>query len=358
LSDLQIQNLRKTFQDVVAVDDIDFEVNKGEFLSLLGPSGCGKTTTLRMIAGFEVPDHGAVWLSGEDITNKPPHKRNIGMVFQNYALFPHMTVDDNVAFGLKMRKVSKQETTERVKRALGLVQLSGLEHRFPRQMSGGQQQRVALARALVIEPQLLLLDEPLSNLDAKLRAEMRVELKMIQQKVGITAIFVTHDQEEALTLSDRIAVMDRGQIVQLDSPFQVYEHPAGSFVCSFLGQENFLPGEVVESGEDELTVKSDKGTILHVSPNPELKPGDRVLVMVKKERIKLVAPDAASAANSVETGIDFVTYMGPSIHYLATVDDKRMLIINQNDTGVPTFNRDDAVRLEWKCEDCMAMKQG
>lgn len=357
MSELNLKQLRKTFQDVVAVDDISLDVASGEFVSLLGPSGCGKTTTLRMIAGFELPDRGEVWLNEEEITNKPPFKRNIGMVFQNYALFPHMTVKDNVAFGLKMRKVPARDTTERVSRALALVKLSGLEQRYPKQLSGGQQQRVALARALVIEPELLLLDEPLSNLDAKLRQEMRVELKLIQQKVGITTIFVTHDQEEALTLSDRIALMNHGKIVQMGTPFEVYERPCDSFVCSFLGQENFLPGEVVESTDRQLTVKTDIGHPVHASPDPTLKAGDAVIVMVKKERIKLARADEPSAVNSLPGNIDFVTYMGPIIHYLCSVDGAKILVIMQNEFGRPVFKAGDAVRLEWDAEDCMAMLQ-
>ncbi|MFN8590587.1 MAG: ATP-binding cassette domain-containing protein, partial [Thermomicrobiales bacterium] len=222
---VRARGITKRYEQAVAVDDLTLEVHRGEFLTFLGPSGCGKTTTLRMIAGFVEPDEGTITIMGEDMTDRPPHKRNLGMVFQSYALFPHMTVFDNVAFGLKMRKLPGSEVKQRVEQALGLVRLGEMQRRYPRQLSGGQQQRVALARAIVIEPYLLLLDEPLSNLDAKLRKAMQVELRELQQRLGITAIYVTHDQEEAMTVSDRIAVMDRGRIVQIGTPSEVYRRP-------------------------------------------------------------------------------------------------------------------------------------
>ncbi len=236
--------ITKRFDQAVAVDHVSLDVYRGEFLSFLGPSGCGKTTTLRMIAGFEEPDAGTITVMGEDMTDRPPHKRNLGMVFQNYALFPHMTVFDNVAFGLKMRKVGSSELKRRVAQVLDLVQLTQMHQRYPRQLSGGQQQRVALARAIVIEPYVLLLDEPLSNLDAKLRKAMQTELRDLQRRLGITAIYVTHDQEEAMTVSDRIVVMDHGQIMQIGTPTEVYRKPANEFVAGFIGQVNFIRGRL------------------------------------------------------------------------------------------------------------------
>jgi putative spermidine/putrescine transport system ATP-binding protein len=244
MSYLQLNNISKHFDDFVAVDQVNLNVSKGEFISLLGPSGCGKTTTLQMIAGFLEPTVGNIVLDGEDITHKKPSDRGLGIVFQKYALFPHMTVLENVAFGLEMRKVAKDERLQRAREALDLVHLGQFIERYPRQLSGGQQQRVALARALVIDPHLLLLDEPLSNLDAKLREDMQLELHAIQRRVGTTTIMVTHDQSEALALSDRVVVLQDGRIEQIDKPFNVYEYPKSDFVSSFLGKSNALQGKV------------------------------------------------------------------------------------------------------------------
>jgi spermidine/putrescine transport system ATP-binding protein len=244
-----LQELTKRFEDVVAVDEIDLLMPPGEFFTLLGPSGCGKTTTLRMVAGFERPTSGRIMLDGEDVAGVPPHRRSVNTVFQNYALFPHLDVADNVAFGLKYKRLGKEEQRRRVAEVLGLVQLQGLERRKPSQLSGGQQQRVALARALVLTPRVLLLDEPLGALDARLRKSLQVELKAIQADVGVTFVFVTHDQEEALTMSDRVAVMNNGQVEQCGSPRDVYEEPTTSFVADFLGVSNLLDAEARPGGE-------------------------------------------------------------------------------------------------------------
>lgn len=241
MSFLTLENIAKHFGTFVAVDSFDLSVAKGEFVSLLGPSGCGKTTTLQMIAGFLEPTAGRITADGRNLNSVPTSKRNIGIVFQSYALFPHMTAAENVAFGLEMRGISAAERGERINRALALVHLEKFHDRYPKQLSGGQQQRVALARAIVIEPQILLLDEPMSNLDAKLREDMQLELRAIQQELGITTILVTHDQNEAMALSDRIALMHGGKIVQIGAPYDVYERPANSFVSSFLGKSNSLP---------------------------------------------------------------------------------------------------------------------
>lgn len=260
MSYLQIKNLSKHFDEFVAVDKFELSVAKSEFISLLGPSGCGKTTTLQMIAGFLEPSQGSIILNGEDITRKKPSERGLGIVFQKYALFPHMDVLENVAFGLEMRKVPKQERLARAREALELVRLGAFVDRYPRQLSGGQQQRVALARALVIDPHLLLLDEPLSNLDAKLREDMQLELHEIQRRVGTTTIMVTHDQSEALALSDRVVVLQNGRIEQVDKPFDVYEHPKSDFVSSFLGKTNAFEGVVnagmLQVGDQQINIGS------------------------------------------------------------------------------------------------------
>jgi len=255
--EVTLVDLVKRFGDVTAVDGINIAMPSGEFFSMLGPSGCGKTTTLRMIAGFEQPTEGRILLDGNDMAYTPPHKRNVNTVFQSYALFPHLNVADNVAFGLRRQKVGKHETRERVAETLDLVQLTGFEKRKPAQMSGGQQQRVALARALVLKPAVLLLDEPLGALDAKLRKALQIELKALQQQVGITFIYVTHDQEEALTMSDRLAVFNDGRIEQVGAPAEVYEHPVNEFVAGFVGVSN-----IVERGGERFTIRPEKVRIL------------------------------------------------------------------------------------------------
>lgn len=355
---LQLVDLSKRFGEVVAVDHLTLDVEAGEFVSLLGPSGCGKTTTLRMIAGLEEPDSGRVLLGDQDITYLPPEKRNLGLMFQDYALFPHMTVGQNVAFGLQMRKLPRDEIRTKVDEALKMVRLSGLQDRYPRQLSGGQQQRVALARALVVEPQILLLDEPLSNLDAKLRQEMRVELKLIQSEVGITTVYVTHDQEEALTLSDRLVVMRDGRVIQMGSPIEIYEHPQDSFVASFLGQENFFRGQVVSTNEYAIQVRTDGGLVLHAASHKSLKSGDDVLLVVKKERIQIVSDDGESVSNKANvfpSTVTFVTYLGTTVQYLCSLEGHELLVSVQNEEGLPTFQRGDRVRLAWDARDCISI---
>jgi spermidine/putrescine ABC transporter ATP-binding subunit len=352
---LRLEGLSKAFKEVKAVDGLSLDIEAGEFLSLLGPSGCGKTTTLRMIAGLETPDDGRVVLGDEEITYLPPYRRNIGMVFQDYALFPHMTVNDNVAFGLQMRKVPSADAEKRVQRALEMVHLGGLGKRKPSQLSGGQQQRVALARALVIEPELLLLDEPLSNLDAKLRAEMRVELGLIQREIGITTLFVTHDQEEALTLSDRIVVMRDGRIVQMGSPSGIYEGPTNEFVASFLGQENFFKGDVAEVEANRFQIKTADGLGIWSScvGGGEVARNGEALVVIKKERIRISLTSTPGAENSFPAGVKFVTYLGPIINYLCSMGDHEVVINIQNEAGIPAFKRGDSVYLEWDSDDCI-----
>ncbi len=281
-----VENVSKRFGRTVAVDGISFKVMKGEFLTLLGPSGCGKTTTLRLVAGFYKPDKGNIIIDGKVMNDIPVYKRNIGIVFQNYALFPHMTVFENVAFGLRMRKTPEEEVRRRVKTMLETVGLAGMEERYPRQLSGGQQQRVALARALVIEPDVLLLDEPLSNLDLKLRLQMRKEIRRIQKRLGITAIYVTHDQGEALSMSDRVAVMNQGKIIQIGSPTEIYEKPVDSFVADFIGEANLIDGRVEMVEGERVGVRVGDTLLETTADHLRLKKGDEVFVVARPERIR------------------------------------------------------------------------
>jgi ABC-type Fe3+/spermidine/putrescine transport system ATPase subunit len=285
---LRLTNLSKRFGNTVAVRDLSLEIEDGEIVTLLGPSGCGKTTTLRSIAGFVKPDVGDIYLGKECVTHLPPERRGIGFVFQNYALWPHMTVYQNLAFGLELRRVDKGEIRRRIDETLALVHLSGFEDRFPRQLSGGQQQRVALARALVIQPSVLLLDEPLSNLDAQLREEMRFEVRELQKQLGITSIYVTHDQAEALVLSDRIAVLHQGELVQVGTPEEIYNRPSNRFVAGFIGLTSFIEGRV--SGFDQVTgralISTRDGLTIGVSDH-DLSLGQQVTLSVRPEHIRL-----------------------------------------------------------------------
>lgn len=274
-----LKNVTKRFGPVVAVNGVSFHVEKGEFLTILGPSGCGKTTTLRLIAGFEKPDVGEIYIGNVLVNELPPEKRNVGVVFQNYALFPNMTVFDNIAFPLKLKKLPKEEISRRVKELLELVQLEGLETRYPRQLSGGQQQRVALARALARDPQILLLDEPLSNLDAKLRVALRHEIRKIQKKLGITTIYVTHDQEEALSISDRVAIMNNGRIEQIGAPEEVYSNPRTYFVAEFLGLKNIIEGRIVK---DTLHIMN-----LQIKLKKPISKDGHILLVIRPDSIKL-----------------------------------------------------------------------
>jgi ABC-type Fe3+/spermidine/putrescine transport system ATPase subunit len=296
-SSLQVAGVTRRFGSLAAVDAVDLEVRGGEFLGLLGPSGCGKTTLLRLIAGFLLPDEGRIVCDGRDITQLPPYARNLGVVFQNYALFPHMTAAENVGYGLKVRGVSKAEATTRIRQALDRVGLAHAEDRFPGQLSGGMQQRVALARALVIEPAILLLDEPLSALDKNLREEMQVELRLLQQRVGITTVFVTHDQEEAMTLSDRIAVMQAGRIRQLGAPAEVYRRPTSGFVATFLGTTNMLEGVARGVADGALAVEV-AGGVVGVRADGAPTPGTPVRVAVRPESVAL-APAGTGLAGTI-----------------------------------------------------------
>jgi spermidine/putrescine transport system ATP-binding protein len=306
--EVQLVDLVKRFGEVAAVDGITLQMPPGEFFSLLGPSGCGKTTTLRMIAGFERPTAGLILLDGQDMAQTPPHKRNVNTVFQNYALFPHLSVEDNVAFGLKYKNVSKQEAKQRVGQALELVRLSGFEKRRPSQLSGGQQQRVALARALILNPAVLLLDEPLGALDAKLRKALQIELKALQEEVGITFIYVTHDQEEALTMSDRIAVMSNGRVEQVGSPKEVYEEPETAYVADFLGVSNLMDAKAEgPAGQGRCRIRLGDFELLAGQGEEDAR-GD-VKIVIRPERVVL-EPRADGGENRVPGMVERVVYVG------------------------------------------------
>lgn len=355
---LTVTNVDKYFAGVHAVKGISFEVDEGEFVSLLGPSGCGKTTTLRMVAGFIEVSSGTILIAGQDVTYDPPYRRDTGMVFQNYALFPHMTVEQNIAFGLRMRKVKRTEIPGRVARVLNLIQLSGYEKRLPRELSGGQQQRVALARALVIEPAILLLDEPLSNLDAKLREEMRIEIRRIQKKVGITSIFVTHDQEEALTLSDRIIVMNEGLIVETGAPSDIYSRPNTPFSATFIGHSNSLHGTVIEARGEECLVQTENGLHIRVGQRAGLGQDDRVLVLVRQERLRLSinANEHAPAANQIAAEVSLVTLLGPIIEYICVAQGHEFRIRRPNEGNLAPVAEGQTAYVEWDPSDCIVLK--
>ncbi len=315
---------------VVAVDNVTLQIRDGEFYSLLGPSGCGKTTTLRMIAGFEYPTKGEISIHGTPMGLTPPYQRNTNMVFQNYALFPHMTIGRNVAFGLEMKKVSKAEVRRRVDEALEMVRLPGYGLRKPNQLSGGQQQRVALARALVNRPEVLLLDEPLGALDLKLRKEMQIELKTLQREVGITFVYVTHDQEEALTMSDRIAVMYRGQVLQEGSPTEIYERPNCRFVADFIGETNFLAGVVHEQEGERVTVLVDGWLPVMVESEQALEPGREVTVAIRPEKVWLLPQEATAADhNSLPCQVEQVVYVGNDTRFHVRVSDEVSMVVRQ-----------------------------
>jgi iron(III) transport system ATP-binding protein len=328
MPNLRVRNVNKTFNGNHVLRDIDFEVHDGEFFTLLGPSGCGKSTTLACIAGLESPDEGTielddtVFFSGKSSTFVAPESRNLGMVFQSYALWPHMTIADNLALPLKLRKVAKARRNDLIDDALEKVDLLHLRDRYPHEMSGGQQQRVALARALVYSPRLLLLDEPLSNLDAKLREQARAWLKALQSEVGITTIYVTHDQEEALAMSDRIAVMAKGEMVQIASPTEIYEQPAAREVAGFVGNCNFLDGKVVEASGNDARVQLDAtGQVVHATGRMDVNSGDMVTVAVRPERVRIASAGQAAEAGSniVRANVDSVQYVGSKYEYLLSV---------------------------------------
>lgn len=348
---VQLRHVSKHFGSVTAVEDVSLTIRDGEFFSLLGPSGCGKTTTLRLIAGFEFPDEGDVLIGGELQGETPPYQRPANTVFQNYALFPHMRVGENVAFGLQMRKVPSKEIRRRASEALEMVQLPGMESRKPDQLSGGQQQRVALARALVNEPKVLLLDEPLGALDMKLRKAMQLELKDLQERVGITFVYVTHDQEEALTMSDRIAVMRRGRVLQVDEPQRIYERPVSRFVADFIGDTNFLVGVVRAAGRGTATIEVD-GELAFRTPVERIPgPGEEVTVAIRPEKISLHAePPHDQAVSGI---VEEVIYVGTETHYIVRLTRQTTVFVRQQNVAAHTtvtFPEAERVYLGWDPE--------
>ncbi len=342
---LTVQGLRKTYGSTTAADITRLEARRGELLTLLGPSGCGKTTTLRCIAGLIQADAGAIFIGGRDITALPTHKRNLGMVFQNYAIFPHMTVRENVAYGLHDRGLSKDVVRARVTEALQLVELVGFENRYRHQLSGGQQQRVALARAVAYQPDVLLLDEPFSNLDAKLRKTMRLEVRKLQRRLQLTTVFVTHDQQEALSLSDVVAVINEGKVEQVGTPAEVYQHPDSEFVADFIGSTNLLPGVVrdYDAASGECDVVVDGHASIRVPHDQPLASGTRVKVLCKPEQLR-VAPDGQLTGE-----VSAVAYLGSVIQYQVEIGSSSLEIVEPADGG-PLSELGDTVRVALRAD--------
>jgi putative spermidine/putrescine transport system ATP-binding protein len=323
---LELHNLNKTFGQTDAVLDFNLDIEKGELVSFLGPSGCGKTTTLRMVAGFEIPTSGTIRMDGEDITNNPPNQRNVGMVFQAYALFPNMTVAGNIGFGLKIAKKSPEEIKTRVNEMLDLIHMAGFGDRYPHQLSGGQQQRVALARAMALSPEVLLLDEPLSALDAKIRVSLRAEIRAIQKEVGITAIYVTHDQEEALSISDRVVVMYQGRMEQVGPPFEIYNFPTTEFVAQFVGTLNSVEAEVVDPAGQVLRIAGQNIQTAFGLENKQ--PRDKVMISLRPERLSFASD--GEKANLLDCNIENITFLGSIVRIRVKVGE---LLLNMD-----TFN--------------------
>jgi ABC-type Fe3+/spermidine/putrescine transport system ATPase subunit len=331
--EIELEGITKRFGDVTAAGDINLTIEDGEFFTFLGPSGCGKTTTMRIVAGLEYPDEGRVLFDGRDVTQLPSFRRNTGMVFQNYALWPHLKVFENIAYGLKTRKVAKEEIKDRVEDALELVHLGGLGDRFPSQLSGGQQQRVALARVLVINPSLLLLDEPLSNLDAKLRVEMREEIKDLQKKLGITTIYVTHDQEEAMTISDRIAVQNLGVVQQVGTPHEIYNYPVDIFIATFIGRGTIIEGKI-HAVDDKARVLVGGEIVCGVDTASNLTDGDSAMCLMRPENFTLEDPGERS--NVLEGTVEWEAFIGPYKEVKLNVEGRTVLVDvpPETDTGI------------------------
>jgi iron(III) transport system ATP-binding protein len=361
MAGITIRGLSKTFdasvKDVAAVAEVDLDIKDNQFVTLLGPSGCGKTTTLRLIAGYIVPDHGSIEVDGRLLSSPsavvPPEGRGMGMVFQNYAVWPHKNVFENVVFGLRLRKVAAAEARRKVEETLALVNLAGLEARYPNELSGGQQQRVALARSLVVEPDILLLDEPLSNLDAKLRERMRTELKELQRRTGITFVYVTHDQAEALALSDQVAVMNAGRLQQYGTPFEVYAHPRNRMVADFMGLVNLVPGEVRARRNGGGTVELAPDLAVDVAVLDGLAPGDRVDVAIRPENIRL-APPAGPGSDKMAKITNHV-FLGNISEYYATLPSGQVLRVQTH--PLQQFKIGEAVAVEVDASQCSVFRR-
>jgi len=362
---VQFSGVSKSFGEVKAVDNISFDIRRGEFFSILGPSGCGKTTTLRLLAGFEEPDEdgGEVRLLGETVNKKRPYERKIAMVFQNYALFPHLTVARNVSFGLEQRKTPKTEIDGRVRKALEMVRLKPevFSGRMPGQLSGGQRQRVALARALVLEPGILLLDEPLGAIDLKLRKEMQLELKALNKQLGTTFVYVTHDQEEALTMSDRIAVMDNGRVAQLGTPAEIYENPRTAFVARFIGESNFFNGQADRRTAGRWVVAQPNGGAFEIPDHPAITDACQVQIAVRPEWMDVQKPDAIPPGENALVGtIGDIIYLGETMHVIVTVPgtgDVTVALRNEGQLIKPlVWKRGDTAAVAWLPEDCQILE--
>ncbi len=350
---VELVGLTKAYNGAIAVSDVNLKIASGEFFSLLGPSGCGKTTTLRMVAGFVTPDQGQILIDGGDIVDQPPEKRDIGIVFQNYAIFPHMNVADNIAFGLRMRKVDKATIERRVREALKQVGLVGYERRFQRELSGGEQQRVALARVLVTQPRILLLDEPLSALDKNLREEMKFWIKGLQKQLGITTIYVTHDQSEALTMSDRIGVMNKARVVQIGAPTEIYERPADLFVTTFIGHSNLLDATVKESRGGSVGLALGDGITIAAPARSGLIAGQRVKLVIRPENILLDGGDDSMVR--LPARIDAKVYQGALIRYQLVAAGQPLVAEVQNQAQKAQYEVGGSVTIFWRPESTEAL---
>ena len=357
---VELRNITKTFGDVIAVDSLSVKVRQGEFFSLLGPSGCGKTTTLRLIAGFEAPTRGQIRIKNQDVTGKRPYQRNVNTVFQNYALFPHLTVAGNIAFGLERKKVPREQISRHIESVLDLVHLEGMASRYPRQLSGGQQQRVALARALVLRPDVLLLDEPLGALDLKLRKEMQIELKSLQEKVGITFIYVTHDQEEALTMSDHIAVMENGRLVQVGTPEDIYNLPRTRFVAEFIGVSNLFSGQVTDHLQEGIQAETSGGLKIAVSTSDRRTNGESLTFSVRPEKISLMPETPENdGINRFQGKVVHKIFLGGSVSYEISLSTEEQITVDvknerQSDRSI-SLSPGDPVTVSWHPDDCIVL---
>jgi spermidine/putrescine transport system ATP-binding protein len=348
-SAVELRRVSKAFAGHIAVDAVSLRVRRGEFFSLLGPSGCGKSTTLRLIAGFAAPSAGEIWLNGAPVTHTPVAQRDLNLVFQNYALFPHMTVYENVAFGLRMQRNARADTERRVAEALAMVHLTGLERRLPSQLSGGQQQRTALARAIVTRPSVLLLDEPLGALDVKLRRAMQAELKSVQRQLGMTFMYVTHDQEEALAMSDRLAVMAQGRVLQVDTPQSLYERPATRFVADFIGESNFLEAQVSAVAADGLEATS--GPLrLHVACEAPPPVGSGVTLSIRPEKVVVHRAPGVARGVHCQATVEEATYLGTDTRYAMGVAGSLRLVVQEQNRGAPCLVPGAIVGLELPAE--------
>jgi iron(III) transport system ATP-binding protein len=352
---VSLENITKIFgskreEKVVAVDDFSININQGEMVTLLGPSGCGKTTTLRMIAGFETPTKGKIYFEGKNVSNVPPNKRDTAMVFQSYGLFPHLTVKDNISYGLRFKDMNKSDVKKKTEEIMELVGLPGFGDRNPGELSGGQQQRVALARSLIIEPKVLLFDEPLSNLDAKLRENMRNEIRKLQKKLSITSIYVTHDQIEAMSLSDRIVVMNKGRIEQIGDPEEIYYRPCNAFVADFIGKVNFIPGEIIEINEDKMDIQIEGSVIKDIDINDYIKDQTEgeITIVLRPESIKLCEADQGR----LEAEVIRKEYLGSYIEYVLELEDENEITVNQfNPLNKREFEVGEDVTIDFEEED-------